>query len=192
MKLKRILSLALSGVLAISMLTACGTGGISGALSDRSSSFRSELNGAQAMLKYEAKDHDLNDAIYTVAGSLTEAQAKTNGVNENVESTVQQLTGYHEPSLSPWKGTDAKETGTYVKVFVFDTDDLKYDTMKEVAAAVAKVLAPMKLDADEAKADGVSYSGDVAAYKKTVGKGESAINALVVGVAITQTVESAK
>ena len=192
MKLKRILSLALSGVLAVSMLTACGTGGIGGALSDRSSSFRSELNGAQAMLKYEAKDRDLSDAIYTVAGSLTEAQAKANGVNESVESTVQQLTGYHEPSLSPWQGKDAKETDTYVKVFVFDTNDLKYDTMQEVAKAVAEVLAPMALDADAAKADGVSYSGDVAAYKKTVGKGETAIDALVVGVAITQTVESAE
>ena len=192
MKLKRILSLALSGVLAVSMLTACGVGGIGGALSDRSSSFRSELNGAQAMLKYEAKDRDLSDAIYTVAGSLTEAQAKANGVNESVESTVQQLTGYHEPSLSAWHGADAEETATYVKVFVFDTNDLKYDTMQEVAKAVADVLAPMALDADAAKADGVSYSGDVVAYKKTVGKGETAIDALVVGVAITQTVESAE
>ena len=141
MKLKRILSLALSGVLAVSMLTACG--GIGSALANRSSSFRSELNGAQEMLNYKAGDRSLSDAIYTVAGTLTEAQANTNGVDDGVESTVQQLTGYREPSLTPWNGADAKETLTYVKVFVYNTDNADYDTMREVADNVAKTLDGM-------------------------------------------------
>lgn len=190
MKLKRILSLALSGVLAVSMLTACG--GIGSALANRSSSFRSELNGAQEMLNYKAGDRSLSDAIYTVAGTLTEAQANTNGVDDGVESTVQQLTGYREPSLTPWNGADAKETLTYVKVFVYNTDNADYDTMREVADNVAKTLGSMKLNSDTATANGVTYSGDVAAYEKTVGTGENAIHALVVGVAITQTIADAQ
>lgn len=190
MKLKRILSLALSGVLAVSMLTACG--GIGSALANRSSSFRSELNGAQEMLNYKAGDRSLSDAIYTVAGTLTEAQANTNGVDDGVESTVQQLTGYREPSLTPWNGADAKETLTYVKVFVYNTDNADYDTMREVADNVAKTLDGMKLNSDTATANGVTYSGDVAAYEKTVGTGENAIHALVVGVAITQTIADAQ
>lgn len=190
MKLKRILSLALSGVLAVSMLTACG--GIGSALANRSSSFRSELNGAQEMLNYKAGDRSLSDAIYTVAGTLTEAQANTNGVDDGVESTVQQLTGYREPSLTSWNGADAKETLTYVKVFVYNTDNADYDTMREVADNVAKTLGGMKLNSDTATANGVTYSGDVAAYEKTVGTGENAIHALVVGVAITQTIADAQ
>ena len=190
MKLKRILSLALSGVLAVSMLTACG--GIGSALANRSSSFRSELNGAQEMLNYKAGDRSLSDAIYTVAGTLTEAQANTNGVDDGVESTVQQLTGYREPSLTPWNGADAKETLTYVKVFVYNTDNADYDTMREVADNVADTLDGMKLNSDAATANGVTYSGDVAAYEKTVGTGENAIHALVVGVAITQTIADAQ
>src|SRR5699024_10150000 len=82
MKLKRILSLALSGVLAVSMLTACGGGGISNILNDRSNTVRSALNGAQEMLSYKASDRNLDDAISTVAESLTATQV-TNGLADN-------------------------------------------------------------------------------------------------------------
>lgn len=193
MKLKRILSLALSGVLAVSMLTACGVGGIGGALANRSSTFRSELNGAQEMLNFRASDRDLSDAIYTVAGTLTEAQAKINGTDSSLNSTVRQLTGYRDLSTGgAWNGADAQETDTYVKVFVYNTDDERYDTMREVADAVAGVIKNIDLKGDAAVAGGVTYSGDVAAYEKTVGTGEEAVHALVIGVAITQTVPAAE
>ena len=194
MKLKRILSLALSGVLAVSMLTACGVGGISGALSDRSSEIRSELNGAQDMLNYKANDRDLKDAIHTVAGTLTANQV-TNGVATTaVSDTVRQLTGYGDIWLGAWDASAAEETGTYAKVFVYNTDDEAFDTNREVADNIAEKLDVLELKSDLATGadDKVSYSGNVAAYKTTVGSGEDAIHALVVGVAITQTVKAAE
>ena len=193
MKLKRILSLALSGVLAVSMLTACGGGGIGGALSDRSSAVRSELNGAQDMVNYKANDRDLKDAIYTVAGTLTAPQVTGGVATTAVSDTVRQLTGYGDIWLGAWDATAADETGTYVKVFVYNTDDEGFDTNREVADNIADTLEPLELKSDLATGEGkVSYSGDVAAYRTTVGSGDEAIHALVVGVAITQTVENAQ
>ena len=193
MKLKRILSLALSGVLAVSMLTACGGGGIGGVLSDRSSAIRSELNGAQDMMNYKANDRDLKDAIYTVAGTLAANQVTGGVANSAITGTVEQLTGYGDIWLGAWDGSSAKETDTYVKVFVYNTDDEAFDTNREVADNIAETLDVLELKSDLATNEGkVSYSGDVAAYKTTVGSGEDAIHALVVGVAITQTVPVAE
>ena len=193
MKLKRILSLALSGVLAVSMLTACGTGGIGGALSDRSSAIRSELNGAQEMLNYKANDRDLKDAVYTVAGTLTANQVSGGVATSTVSDTVRQLTGYGDIWLGPWDASAADKTETFVKVFVYNTDDEAFDTNREVATNIAGTLKELDLKSDLATGKGeISYSGDVAAYRTTVGSGEDAIHALVVGVAITQTVPAAK
>lgn len=193
MKLKRILSLALSGVLAVSMLTACGGGGIGGALSDRSSAIRGELNGAQDMLNYKANDRDLKDAVYTVAGTLTANQVNGGVAPSAVSDTVRQLTGYGDIWLGPWDASKADETETFVKVFVYNTDDEAFDTNREVANNIAGTLKELDLKSDLATGKGeISYSGDVAAYRTTVGSGEDAIHALVVGVAITQTVPAAK
>ena len=192
MKLKRILSLALSGVLAVSMLTACGGGGIGGALSDRSSAIRGELNGAQDMLNYKANDRDLKDAVYTVAGTLTANQVNGGVAPSAVSDTVRQLTGYGDIWLGPWDASKADETETFVKVFVYNTDDEAFDTNREVADNIAKALEQLELKSDLATGKGtISYSGDIAAYRTTVGTGEDAIHALVVGVAITQTVPDA-
>ena len=189
MKLKRILSLALSGVLAVSMLTACGGGGIGGALSDRSSAIRSELNGAQDMVNYKANDRDLKDALYTVAGTLTANQVTGGVATDAISNTVEQLTGYGDIWLGAWDASAADETATYVKVFVYNTDDEAFDTNREVADNIAKTLDVLDLKSDLATDEGtISYSGNVVAYRTTVGSGDEAIHALVVGVAITQTV----
>ena len=189
MKLKRILSLALSGVLAVSMLTACGGGGIGGALSDRSSAIRSELNGAQKMVNYKANDRDLKDALYTVAGTLTANQVTGGVATDAISNTVEQLTGYGDIWLGAWDASAADETATYVKVFVYNTDDEAFDTNREVADNIAKTLDVLDLKSDLATDAGtISYSGNVGAYRTTVGSGDQAIHALVVGVAITQTV----
>ena len=189
MKLKRILSLALSGVLAVSMLTACGGGGIGGALSDRSSAIRSELNGAQDMVNYKANDRDLKDALYTVAGTLTAKQVTGGVATDAISNTVEQLTGYGDIWLGAWDASAADETATYVKVFVYNTDDEAFDTNREVADNIAKTLDVLDLKSDLATDAGtISYSGNVGAYRTTVGSGDEAIHALVVGVAITQTV----
>ena len=189
MKLKRILSLALSGVLAVSMLTACGGGGISNILNDRSNTVRSALNGAQEMLSYKASDRNLDDAISTVAESLTAKQVTGGVATDAISNTVEQLTGYGDIWLGAWDASAADETATYVKVFVYNTDDEAFDTNREVADNIAKTLDILDLKSDLATDEGtISYSGNVGAYRTTVGSGDEAIHALVVGVAITQTV----
>ena len=192
MKLKRILSLALSGVLAVSMLTACGGGGIGGALSDRSSAIRSELNGAQDMMNYKANDRDLKDALYTVAGTLTANQVTGGVATDAISNTVEQLTGYGDIWLGAWDASAADETATYVKVFVYNTDDEAFDTNREVAKNIADTLEILDLKSDLATDAGdagtISYSGNVGAYRTTVGSCDEAIHSLVVGVAITQLV----
>ena len=194
MKLKRILSLALSGVLAVSMLTACGGGGISNILNDRSNTVRSALNGAQEMLSYKASDRNLDDAISTVAESLTATQVTNGLADNNVANAVRQLTGYGDMALSDWTAQTTVGEKTYVKVFVYNVDLADYDEASEVAQDVASMLDVMQLDSDQAtKGQGVtnSYKGYVSAYEKTIGTGDDAFDAWVIGVAVEQTVEAA-
>ena len=195
MKLKRILSLALSGVLAVSMLTACGSGGISNILNDRSNTVRSALNGAQSMLTYKASDRNLDEAIATVAESLTAGQVTNDVADSNVAGAVRQLTGYGDISLGEaWKAQTTVGEKTYVKVFVYNVDDSEFDEASEVAQDVASKLDSMKLKDDLAtKGEGVtnSYKGYVSAYEKTIGTGDDAFDAWVVGVAVEQTVKAA-
>lgn len=197
MKLKRILSLALSGVLAVSMLTACGGGSsISSLLDNRTSIVRSALNGAQVMVSYKSNDKELDDAISKVAGTLNPAQV-TNGIaDSSVSTTVRQLTGYGDMGLGgAWKAQTTVGSETYVKVFVYNVENEAFDTASEVARDIAGKLEVMKLKSDDAtKGTGVtnSYKGNVVAYEKTIGEGDSAFDAWVVGVSITQTVSANK
>ena len=196
MKLKRILSLALSGVLAVSMLTACGGGSsISSLLDNRTSTVRSALNGAQVMVSYKSNDKELDDAISKVAGTLNPAQV-TNGIaDSSVSTTVRQLTGYDDLYLGEWKAQTTVGSETFVKVFVYNVENEAFDTASEVASDIAKQLDLMKLKSDTAtKVEGYtnSYKGNVVAYEKTIGEGDSAFDAWVVGVSITQTVSDKK
>lgn len=196
MKLKRILSLALSGVLAVSMLTACGGGSsISSLLDNRTSTVRSALNGAQEMVSYKSNDKELDDAISKVAGTLNPAQV-TNGIaDSSVSTTVRQLTGYDDLYLGEWKAQTTVGSETFVKVFVYNVENEAFDTASEVANDIAGKLEVMKLKSDTAtKVEGYtnSYKGNVVAYEKTIGEGDSAFDAWVVGVSITQTVSDKK
>src|SRR5699024_4664645 len=84
MKLKRILSLALSGVLAVSMLTACGIGGGAGlsgnSIKNDTNTVRRAMNTelddlAQGTVDYRTNS-DLTEATAAVARTLTENEAK--------------------------------------------------------------------------------------------------------------------
>lgn len=196
MKLKRILSLALSGVLAISMLTACGGGSsISNLLSNRTATVRGALNSAQTMLSYKSNDSKLADAVSKVAETITPAQIANGAVDGSVATTVQQLTGYGDMSLgSAWKAQTKEGSETYVKVFIYNVDDKAYDSTAEVASDLADKLEVMGLDKETAtKGDKVtnSYAGSIAAYEKTIGKDDNAVTVWVIGVAVTQTVTKA-
>ena len=198
MKLKRILSLALSGVLAISMLTACGGGSsISNLLSNRTATVRSALNSEQTMLSYKSNDSKLAEAVSKVAETITPAQIANGAVDGSVATTVQQLTGYGDLYLKdgdPWKAATEVGSKTYVKVFVYNVKNEAYDSKAEVASDLAKKLEVMKLNEETAtKGEGVtnSYAGSIAAYEKTVGEGDKAVTVWVIGVAVTQTVTKA-
>ena len=206
MKLKRILSLALSGVLAVSMLTACGIGGGSGIFGagDQSSPFASTLNSkldddTKAVITYRSNDSDLKSAVRSVANAVTEGQAN-NGNGEaptNITNTVETLTGYGKLSTgSPWNV--ATESGTYVKVYVYDATNDSYNTLDEVATAVKNDLQTINLKGATGNGSyNNTYKGNVAAYKVTIptassDSGAKDAEAWVIGVAIEQTVTAAK
>lgn len=195
MKLKRILSLALSGVLAISMLAGCGGGSISKLLSDRTATVRGALNSAQTMLSYKSNDSKLADAVSKVAETITPDQIANGVAGSSIATTVQQLTGYGDMSLgSAWTAQTKEGSKTYVKVFVYNVKNEAYDSKAEVASDLAKKLEVMKLNEGTAtKGEGVtnSYAGSIAAYEKTVGEGDKAVTVWVIGVAVTQTVTKA-
>ena len=191
MKLKRILSLALSGVLAVSMLTACGGGGIGSIFrpGDKSSDFKDALNDEQEMLKYSSSDRTLKNAIADVVQSVSAEDVK-NGIDQtDISAAVRVRTGYEDLWLGgAWKVVE--ESTHSVKVFLYDASTY---TIQEVADAVAKHLSVMQLDKDAAKENGTyknSYDGDVAAYAVTIPATEDGgkdTEAWVIAVAIEQT-----
>ena len=191
MKLKRILSLALSGVLAVSMLTACGGGGIDSIFrpGDKSSDFKDALNDAQEMLEYGSNDGTLKTALADVVRSVSKEDVK-NGVDQtDISAAVRVRTGYEDLWLGgAWNAVT--ESTHSVKVFIYDASTY---TMSEVATAVAKELKVMQLDQDAAKENAThtnSYEGDVAARAVTISaanSGEKDTEAWVVAVAIEQT-----
>lgn len=201
MKLKRILSLALSGVLAVSMLTACGFGGNGTDIfrpGNQSASFARVLNGKQDMLDYGTSDSKLSDAIYTVVRSMDADDVVTSGaVTGDIATTVKTLTGYGDlNSGSAWQAQD--ESGTYVKVYVYDANNDLYNTLDEVATIVKDDLAPMDLNSDAAKANAGftnAYEGNVAVYSVSfpaANSGDEDTKAWVIGVSIEQTATAKK
>ena len=195
MKLKRILSLALSGVLAVSLMTGCfGGGGKSDAI-NRSSTVASALNGAVSSVSFKTNNSDLNKAVSTIADSLTANQAKQNGAVDTgsiIQSTARQITGYDNMTVGePWSTrTDVGEYN-FVRIFVYDAENSAYDTESEVMDAVSSKIKMMNLNAT--KDNGTytnSYKGYVSAYEVEVGTEEEPASAWVIGVALTQTVKA--
>ena len=195
MKLKRILSLALSGVLAVSMMTGCFGGGSKSDAINRSSAVASALNGAVNAVSFNTNDSKLNKAVSTIADTLTAAQAKTNGpvdTGSTIQATARQITGYDNMTVGdPWfTRTDVGEYN-FVRIFVYDAENSAYDTEGEVMDAVASKIKMMNLN--DTKDNGTytnSYKGYVSAYEVEVGTEEEPASAWVIGVALTQTVKA--
>lgn len=196
MKLKRILSLALSGVLAVSMMTGCfGGGGKSDAI-NRSSTVASALNGAVSSVSFKTNDSKLNKAVSTITDSLTQAQAKVNGPvedNSNIQATARQVTGYEDMNVNvKWNTQEQTGSKTFVRIFVFDATNSNYDSPEEITKAVSdKFTETMKLETATGN-DSVTneYKGYVCAYETEVGTEEEPASAWVIGVALTQTVKA--
>lgn len=176
MKLKRILSLALSGVLAVSMLTACGIGGGAGlsgnSIKNDTNTVRRAMNTeldvlAQSTVDYKT-NRDLTDATAAVARTLTEAEAKAateDGaiVSGTVSNMMSRYVEYDHwtSSFSTYHPETAEEL-TYVTALVFDGSM----TAEEVGEAMADNVAKWELKTANAELN--SFDGSVAAYKVTI------------------------
>ena len=192
MKLKRILSLALSGVLAVSLMTGCfGAGSKSDAV-NRSGDVASALNGAVDAVSFKTNNSDLNKAVITIADTLTAAQAKVNGpvdTGSTIQSTARQITGYDNMTVGePWSTrTDVGEYN-FVRIFVYDAENGAYDTEGAVMDAVASKIKMMNLN--NTKDNGTytnSYKGYVSAYEVEVGTEETRSSVGLLVVSLTQT-----
>ena len=181
MKLKRILSLALSGVLAVSMLTACGIGGGAGlsgnSIKGDTTAVRKAMNAeldtlAQTTVDYKT-DGDLTDATAAVARTVTESEAKAatkdgaivSGTASNMMSRYVEY-DHWTSSFSTYHPTTAEDV-TYVTALVFDGSM----TAQEVGEAMADNVA--KWDLKNANAELNSFDGSVAAYKVTIEAADS-------------------
>ena len=201
MKLKRILSLALSGVLAVSMLTACGIGGGSGILGagDQSRDFakllNSKLDEATAkVVEYKNSDYsNLKKTVQSVADTLEANQVINGAATGAISSMAQQMTKALDMNLDVTDGwTVSPEDRTHVKIFVYDADDDRYNTLDEAATAVKTSLDKMKLGEEKASQSTEytnEYSGYVAARATTIkaaASGEEDTHAWVIGVILVQ------
>ena len=207
MKLKKILSLALSGILAVSMLAACGGGnGVSGLFdtNDQSGSFASTLNSklsddTKEAITFNNKDSKLKSVVRDVAKTVTEDQANnaTGPATSEITTTVQTLTGYGALSTGAEWGV-ATKSGTYVKVYVYNANDDLYNTLDEVATLIKNDIETIDLsNATKDNAYTNSYKGSVAAYKVAIPTARSAAGAKdaagwVIAVAIEQTATAVK
>ena len=207
MKLKKILSLALSGILAVSMLAACGGGnGVSGLFdtNDQSGSFASTLNSklsdnTKEAITFDNKDSKLKSVVRDVAKTVTEDQANkaTGDATSEITTTVQTLTGYGALSTGD-KWDVASKSGTYVKVYVYNANNDSYNTLDEVATLIKNDIEKINLhDAMTGTAHTNSYKGSVAAYKVAIptassDSGAKDAAAWVIAVAIEQTATAVK
>lgn len=215
MKLKRILSLALSGVLAVSMLTACGgfgggAGGVS--VSDRSPAVRVALNDrlddiGQATVNFDG-NRSLASATRTVARGLTKGDASkaldntTGAVVAEQETIAQIMVRYIDYDVwstlggphSPKKGAGDK---TFVTLILFD-GKLSADG---VGRAVADKVKTWNLEAVNTDKDSTfTLEPHAEAYLVTIpgetsGEGEDAktepdTTVWVVGLMLEQTERS--
>ena len=198
MKLKRILSLALSGVLAVSMLTACGIGGGAGlsgnSIKGDTTAVRKAMNAeldtlAQTTVDYKT-DGDLTDATAAVARTLTEAEAKAatkdgaivSGTASNMMSRYVEYDRWTS-SFGTYHPTTPEKL-TYVTALVFDGSM----TAQEVGEAMAANVAKWELNTADTKFN--SFDGSVAAYKVTIeATGDEAkdISVWFVGLMLEQT-----
>ena len=176
MKLKRILSLALSGVLAVSMLTACGMGGsVSGnRISTETNAVRRAMNTELDTLAQDTVDYksnnDLSNATAAVARTLTEAEAKqanTDGAVVGSSSTAAQMMKRYV-EYTDWTGSfgtynpTTAEERTFVTALLFDGEM----SAEEVGKAMAANVAKWKLKDADTEAN--TFDGSVAAYKVTI------------------------
>lgn len=124
MKLKRILSLAAAGVLAVSMLTGCFGGGTGNKVSV-AGNFVSTLNGATNANPEIETNQKLTNAIRSVAEDLTVAQAEKKGLAdaEILKAVREDTNTVEKPELdAPSAWAAIEEEKNFSTVFIYEAE----------------------------------------------------------------------
>ena len=198
MKLKRILSLALSGVLAISMLAGCGIGTVTvsgNKLSAETTAVRKAMNTELDTLAQDTVDYksnsELANATAAVAQTVTVDEVKKASKTGTIlGGSIESMMGRYM-KFTAWTdgfGTHAPTAGngdkTYATALLFDGSM----TAQEVGKAMAANVAKWDLKAvDKAS---FTFDGSVAAYKVTIKAADSEskdTTVWVVGLMLEQT-----
>lgn len=174
MKLKKILSLALSGILAVSMLAACGGfgGGAGNSIKGATNDVRKAMNAELDTLHQEAVDYktdgSLSNGTSAIARTLTETEVK--GANKdgviigNKDSSAAQMMSryvdYDHWTESFSNYTASGDDMVFATALLFDGSMSE----KEVGEAMADQVANWNLKND----DTYTFDGSIAAYKVTI------------------------
>lgn len=190
MKLKRILSLAAAGVLAVSMLTGCFGGGTGNKVSV-AGNFVSTLNGATNANPEIETNQKLTNAIRSVAEDLTVAQAEKKGLADaEILKAVREDTNTVEKTQldapSAWAANE--EEKNFSTVFIYDANGMSVSNLaNKVANDVFDVI---KLE-DATQGNGFTneYKTYAAAVEVTIPGEDTAASTTVyvVGIQINRT-----
>ena len=201
MKLKRILSLALSGVLAVSMLTACGFGGNADKLPGKNEvtpvSLTLAVNSAiNSKPKFES-DNTLSKAVQSAASTLTANQVAAEGLAPRaILDMVRQMTYTSaKPELdnpAAWSAYNSDASFSTVRIYKGD-----YDTATVANKIKTDVVDKIALTSEKAT-EGNDFTCDydcyVAGCKVTVAEAAadgSDVTVWVVGIQIDRDAEAA-
>lgn len=198
MKLKRILSLALSGVLAISMLAGCGIGTVTvsgNKLSAETTAVRKAMNMELDTLAQDTVDYKSNSELANATAAVAQTvtvdevkQASKTGkiLGDSVKNMMSRYMKFDTWTSSFTAYTPGTENGgdkVFATALLFDGSM----TAQEVGKAMAANVAAWKLDKISAKS--YTYDGSVAAYKVTIKAADSEskdITVWVVGLMLEQ------
>lgn len=202
MKLNKMLALALSGVMAVSMLAGCSGAPSNGEEGDKEQTVvtsdaatilnnyqdaidfkvsNEQMNNLTAAVK-EAKYTDVKDAKWSFATG-----AVYNYLSENLPGKAGLVAKVGDASFANKKG----ESDSVTLIWMEDADKLSQDyVLTEVAQSLAKNLDCDTVVTDGGKQYSASYTGEIAISKvtKTDENGENAASAYYVLVTVTQTV----
>lgn len=190
MKLKRILSLAAAGVLAVSMLTGCFGGGTGNKVSV-AGNFVSTLNGATNANPEIETNQKLTNAIRSVAEDLTVAQAEKKGLADaEILKAVREDTNTVEKTElnAPSAWAAIEEEKNFSTVFIYDANGMSVSNLaNKVANDVFDVI---KLeDATQGTGFTNEYKTYAAAVEVTIPGEDTAASTTVyvVGIQINRT-----
>ena len=166
MKLKRIISLAAAGVLAVSMLTGCFGSGNGNKVSVVGN-FVSTLNGATNATPEIESNQRLTSAIRSVAENLTVAQAKEGLADAEILKAVREATNTVEkPQLdNPSAWAAYEEEKNFSTVRIYEANGVNVSNLANDVAD--KIFNVIKLDQDAAT-KGTGFTNEYTTYASAV------------------------